>query len=31
MLETHTSDRRLFWTVVSTLSAIAAVVAWNVL
>lgn len=31
MLETHTSDRRIFWAVLMALSAIAAVVAWNVL
>ena len=31
MLQTETSDRRLFWTVLMTISAIAAVVAWNVL
>jgi hypothetical protein len=31
MLQTHESDRRLFWTVVTAISAIAALVAWNVL
>lgn len=31
MLQTETSDRRLFWMILTVLSAFAAVVAWNVL
>ena len=31
MLETHTSDRRGFWMILTVISAVAAVVAWNVL
>jgi hypothetical protein len=31
MLQTPASDRRPFWIVLTTLSAIAGIVAWNVL
>lgn len=31
MLQTQETDRRLFWSVLMTIAAIAAVVAWNVL
>ena len=31
MLQTETSDRTFFWTVLSVLAAIVAVVAWNLL
>jgi len=31
MLQTHESDRRVFWVVLSTIALTAAVVAWNVL
>jgi hypothetical protein len=31
MLQTHETDRRLFWSVLMAIAAVAAVVSWNVL